>query len=182
MEEIWKDIEGYEGHYQVSNLGRVKSVAKKVWNGYSYWERKERILATSQHITGYIHVGLSKSDHRKSYKVHRLVAQAFIPNPQNKPYIDHINTIRTDNRVENLRWVDREENANNPLTRKHLSNSHEGIRHPKARPVMQLTLNGEYIKTWECMKYAERELGLKHISCCCRGKRNQCGGFKWQYC
>lgn len=107
--EVWKDIEGYEGLYQVSNMGNVKSV------GYG----KERVLKFGKNNDGYLRVVLYKEGKGKTHKVHRLVAQAFIPNPENKEQIDHLNTIRTDNRVENLRWVTPKENNNNPLTKEH---------------------------------------------------------------
>lgn len=103
--EIWKDIEEYKGLYQVSNLGRVRSIR----NG------KEKILKPFDNH-GYLRVQLYKDGVRKKETVHRLVAKTFIPNPENKPYVDHINTIREDNKVENLRWVTHEENINNPLT------------------------------------------------------------------
>ena len=130
MEEIWKDIKGYEGLYQVSNLGRIKSLDKVIIrkDGIEYIKRGT-ILKPSTNTGGYLQIGLSKNGIRKLFRIHRLVAIAFIPNPHNKPFIDHINTIKTDNKVENLRWVTREENANNPLTRKHISESNSNEKH-----------------------------------------------------
>lgn len=122
MNEIWKDITGYEGKYQVSNLGNVKSLNYR-GNG------KERILKPRPvSSTGYLAVTLSNSDTQKTLKVHRLVAQAFIENPNNKPCVDHINTNKTDNRADNLRWVTRKENNNNPITRERHSGEHRGKR------------------------------------------------------
>ena len=109
--ENWKDIEGYEGLYQVSNIGRVKRLAGFKCN-------VERFLTGQKDKDGYILLCLSKDGSIKRYRVHRLVAEAFVPNPDNKPEIDHINTDRSDNRAENLRWATRKENANNPITRK----------------------------------------------------------------
>lgn len=106
--EIWKTIEDYP-NYQVSNMGRVKSLGNNK-------ARKEKILKGIKGKDSYLSVGLYKEGKIKMYLVHRLVAQAFIPNPNNKPFIDHINTIRTDNRVENLRWVTSKENMNNSIT------------------------------------------------------------------
>ena len=120
MEEIWVDIKGYEGLYQVSNQGRVKRLYK---NG------KIRILKPSLDNNGYLYVTLSKNNKPKIFKLHRLIAINFIPNPENKPCIDHINTIRTDNRVENLRWVTKKENSNNPLSKINISKSHTGFKH-----------------------------------------------------
>lgn len=108
MVEIWKDIEGYEGLYQVSNLGRFKSLYRKVcWEFYNKpcdREHKERILNQEVGETGYLRVGLCKNGKRTRYNAHRIIAKAFIPNPLNLPTINHKNGIRTDNRLENLEW------------------------------------------------------------------------------
>ncbi len=130
MEEIWKDIKGYEGLYQISNFGNIKSMDKVIIrkDGIKYIKRGT-MLKPSINTSGYLQIGLSKNGIRKPFRIHRLVAIAFIPNPYNKPFIDHINTIKTDNKVENLRWVTREENANNPLTRKHISESNSNEKH-----------------------------------------------------
>lgn len=106
--EIWKDIQGFENLYQVSNFGRVKSLG----NGKSYNSNfsKERILKGKVDKDGYIEYSLCKSGKPNFVRSHRLVAMAFIPNIENKPIIDHINNIKDDNRVENLRWVTNQEN------------------------------------------------------------------------
>ena len=108
-EEIWKPIKDFEGYYEVSNIGRVRSLNYKRTG-------KEKILTNIEDYKGYLEVVLTKNGKRKQFKVHRLVAEAFIPNPENKPCIDHINTIKSDNRVENLRWVTYKENSNNEKT------------------------------------------------------------------
>ena len=108
-EEIWKPIKDFEGYYEVSNIGRVRSLNYKRTG-------KEKILKNIEDYKGYLEVVLTKNGKRKQFKVHRLVAEAFIPNPENKPCIDHINTIKSDNRVENLRWVTYKENSNNEKT------------------------------------------------------------------
>lgn len=100
MEEIWKDIEGYDGDYQVSSLGRVKSLK----NG------KERILKPYKLNTGYLSINLCKNGKKKASRINRLVAEAFLPNPENLPEVDHLNDNRTDNRAENLQWISRVEN------------------------------------------------------------------------
>lgn len=103
--EQWKDIEGYEGLYQVSDMGNVRNV------------KYNRSLKPVLNPGGYLKVILSKDGKRKTCKVHRLVAEAFIPNPDNKPTVDHINTIRTDNRVSNLRWfTHKEQMLDNKIT------------------------------------------------------------------
>lgn len=110
--EIWRDIKGYENLYKVSNQGNVKSLIHK----------NQKILKLTKTKSGYLRVTLFKNEERKSFLVHRLIAETFIPNPENKPCVDHINTIRDDNRVENLRWVTHKENNNNELSLKHFKN------------------------------------------------------------
>ena len=120
--EIWKPIKYYEGLYEVSNKGNVRSVDRHVTNGIRYRLLIGKPMKTFPNSYGYLKITLSKNNKGKKYLVHRLVAEAFIPNPNNLPCIDHINTIKTDNRVENLRWCSYKENSNNPLTREHNKN------------------------------------------------------------
>ena len=124
LEEIWKDIDGFEGLYQISNLGRVKSLKRKVItkNGH-YQGYNEKILKLSKTNRCVL---LCKNGKIFPKLVHRLVAQAFIPNPENKPCVDHIDTDMKNNNVNNLRWVTQKENCLNPLTRKHNSLSKMG--------------------------------------------------------
>lgn len=105
MNEIWKDILGYEGLYQVSNLGRIKSLARLK----SRYNAPEQIRSQGNK-NGYKIIQLSKNDKKKTFKVHRLVALMFILNPDGKPHVNHINNIRYDNRVDNLEWVTNKEN------------------------------------------------------------------------
>lgn len=109
MEEIWRDIPDYEGLYQVSSMGNVKSLPKMC----GYRKDKGKILSPFINTNGYKLVTLCKNNKQKHYQVHRLVAMTFIPNVNSKPQVDHINRVRTDNRVENLRWVTVSENSNN---------------------------------------------------------------------
>lgn len=118
-EEIWKDIEGYEGLYQISNFGRVKSL-------------KRNILLRYGSCKGYHNVSLSKNGIIKTFTVHRLVAKHFISNPENKTIIDHIDTNIHNNNVKNLRWVTSKENCNNPITIKKQSIRMKGFRHSDA--------------------------------------------------
>ena len=106
--EIWKDIPEYEGLYQVSNLGRVKNLN-------NYHSKKETFVKPYKSPRGYLKISLSKNRTRKYFLAHRLVAFAFIENVENKPFINHINGIKDDNRVENLEWCTNEENKNHAL-------------------------------------------------------------------
>ena len=126
MEEVWKPVKGYEGLYEVSNIGRVKSLDKYVQNNSKLQHRPERILKPGG--KSYSVVALCKEGKISGKTVHRLVAEAFIPNPENKPQIDHIDTNPKNNHVSNLRWVTRSENLLNPISHKRSSESTMG--HP----------------------------------------------------
>ena len=115
MKEIWKDIKGYEGIYQVSNFGRIKSSYTK------------RILKGGKNKAGYLLVGLYKQGVLSRKSIHRLVAEAFIPNPDNKPEVNHIDENKTNNMVSNLEWMTAKENINHG-TRNERSNITRSIQ------------------------------------------------------
>lgn len=106
--EVWKPVKGYEDRYKVSNLGRVK--ANRTWLVGKGWVDKERIISAIDHGNGYLYVTLNKDHKRKNYYIHRLVADAFIPNPENKNEVNHIDYDKTNNVVSNLEWCTRKEN------------------------------------------------------------------------
>ena len=180
--EIWKDIKDFEGIYQVSNMGRVKSLARVILRNNGIKQTfKERIIRQGTNHQGYYMADLWKNGSRRTYPIHRLVATAFLDNPENKPCVDHINTDHTDNRVENLRWCTYKENSNNPLTIKHISKPRnwkiKGIEHWKSKPVVQLTKRGELLKIYP----NAYSTNTRHVGVCCKGERKTAGGYKWQY-
>ena len=177
MNEIWKDIEGYP-NYMISSMGRVKSL------NYNH-TGEEKILKPSLR-NGYYFCNLSLLGKSKKFYIHRLVAQAFIPNYENKPFVDHINTIRTDNKVENLRWTTRIENNNNPITKSKYVNTitgRNGKQHNSSKSILQFDKNMNFIKKWDNARIANRELNIAYqsISKCCKGKLKTSGGYLWGY-
>ena len=181
--ENWKDIKGYEGLYQVSDLGRIKSLARDIYcqNGIVR-HIEEKILAFNLDRGGYQYVALSLNGKAKSIKVHRLVALAFIPNPENKSQINHKNEVKTDNSVENLEWCDAAYNVNYGTRNERMVKNRRYPKlgnHPKAKPVFCEELN----KTFDCAKRVEEELGIWGTSILkvCKGKGKTAGGFHWKY-
>ena len=188
--EIWKDVKGYEGYYQVSNFGRVKSLYREFWSGKDHRILKkypEALLKIWLDNGGDEYVTLCKEAKCRKYKVHRLVGEAFIPNPENKPQIDHIDTVRTNNRVGNLRWATRRENNLNPITMKRYSDTKMGDKNPIKKikkKVLQIDINtNEIIKTWDSAVDAAKEIGV-HSSNIYRsiyGQISNCKGYIWKY-
>lgn len=173
MEEIWKDIKGYEGLYQVSNLGRVRKPTK---NGFHYVKSSPRgSQRSSKTKEKYMGVSLSKNGIRKGFSVHRLVAEAFIQNEHNYPYINHINGIKDDNRVFNLEWCTQEQNVRHAYDVLNIRNHYGSIK--------QYTKEGEFIKEYNSIRDASRELGIHfgNIVKCAMRKRNIAGGYIWRF-
>lgn len=166
MEE-WKDIKDYEGIYQVSNLGRVKSLK------YG----KEKILKLKTRGYGYKAVILCKDNVKKPYYVHRLVAIAFIPNPDNLPCVNHIDEDKNNNHIENLEWCNRKYNTNygtrNKRQSEKMKGKYTGNHHPKSRKVKCITTDEVFTTIKEaCEKYNVKQ---PSITACCRGKLKSAG-------
>ena len=173
--EIWKPVAGYEGLYECSNMGRVRTVGNNK-------TKKTKIRKQVVTNLGYKQVQLYKDGKQKLLYVHRIVAEAFLLNTNNKSCIDHINTDRTDNRVENLRWCTRKGNMNNPITRTKLSNSK--LYHTyNMKAIIQTSKDGTFIQEYKCTREAERATNIDHssINKCCKGIYKTAGGFIWKY-
>lgn len=194
MEEVWKDIKGYEGLYQVSTFGRVKSLSRIVNDSIGRTIHKEgRILSSRiSSQTGYPVINLLKDGLHKTLNVHRLVAEAFIPNPNNYPCINHKDESRDNNHVDNLEWCTYGYNNTygTAVERRNKSlsdyySTHTVIGHDSpATPVIQYSLKGEFIREYKSINEAERVSGLKNssgISACCNGKLKTAYGFVWRF-
>lgn len=201
MKEIWKDIQGYEGYYQVSNLGRVKSLKRKVYGIRPYpITKKEKILSQSK--TGrdrdYLFVSLSRDKITKHINVHRLVAKAFIPNPNNYPCVNHINEFeKWNNSIENLEWCTYKYNNNygtcierrvqhTDYNKKVLNTNYKlaGIKSGIARSkkVYQFTLKLELVKVWGSSQECKiNGFSQSCVNACCLNKRKTHKGFIWRY-
>lgn len=163
MIEEWREVPGYEGLYEVSDWGRIR--------------RNGKILKTRNNGHGYLHVDLCKNGLVKTINIHRLVALAFLQNPNNYPQINHIDEDKTNNAVENLEWCDAKYNSNYGTRNKRVSEK-------MSRPVLQFDLLGNFIREWPSGLKAEEELGINHqsISSCCLGKKyKSAGGFVWRF-
>lgn len=175
-DEVWKDVKGYEGFYQVSDKGRIRSVdrmieykdgAKHFWSG--------RVLKLSRNKNGYYTITLYKEGAENGYGVHRLVAQAFIPNLDNLPQVNHKNEVKTDNRAENLEWCSMDYNINYGTIGQRISEK-------RSKQVYQYTLDNQLVKVWKSTQECGRNgYNQRHISECCRGVLHKHKGFRWSY-
>lgn len=176
VKEIWLDIKGYEGQYQISNFGNVKSLSRKIWNGKVYASYPEIILKTFPYENKYLNVKLYKNSKLKTYMVHRMVAEYFIPNILDKREVNHKDGNKHNNHISNLEWVSHKENAihafENGLTNtKHMD-----------KEIIQLK-DGVVINTFKSISEGERQTNIKvcNISSCCHGRQKTAGGYEWRF-
>lgn len=167
MKEIWKDIPNYEGIYQVSNLGNIRKI----------WKTKTTLCKPSYDSHKYKQIVLTKDKKRKSYKVHRLVALAFIPNPNDYSEINHIDENKQNNNVKNLEWCSRIYNCN------YGDRNYRCTRH-RLRRIQQYDMQNNLVGEYQSLQEAEKitNINYQSISCCCRKIQNTAGGYIWKYC
>lgn len=209
--EIWKPVVGYEDLYLISNKGNLKSLSRTIHYRNGKTEFREGRIRKPNIIYGYRNFLMTdgKGGKRKNMRASRMVAMAFIPNPENKPCVDHIDTNTQNDCVENLHWVTYSENNLNPITRQRMSDNRKGFKlseevkrkignfwrgkklsperiaqlKEKAKPVLMFSKSGELIKEYRSASIAQEDLGIcmTHISACCIGKRKSTGGYMWRY-
>lgn len=204
MSDVWKDIPGFEGRYQVSNAGQVRSVPRDVNNHTGVIHLKGKILKQRPDFKGYMRIDLNDNFGRHKYLgVHRLVAMAFIPNPENKPQINHIDGIKNHNFVENLEWVTNQENHDHAVLNGLYPSQHQlrekrrnekenketskGMPGKKPKTVLQIDpISKEIIGKYQSIADAARAVGCKspsNIGECCRsayGRKTICG-YEWKF-
>ena len=180
--ETWKPVVGYEGLYEVSDLGNVRSIN---WANTGVVKN----LYLKPHTRGYLQVELAFCEKKKMFLVHRLVAEAFVPNEKNLPQVNHKDEDKTNNRADNLEWCDRSYNAKYSMDlhpeRAKIRNYDRTGKHKcrNNKKVNQFTLNGELIKTWSNSREIFTTTGMSDwsISECCRGNRKKAYGYMWSY-
>lgn len=186
--EIWKDIPNYEGLYQISNLGNVKSLSRYKQNHNKKQIVEEKIRKNIISKTGYYTCMLNKNGKNKLFKVHRLVALVFIDNPNNLPIVNHIDGNKLNNNYKNLEWCTYSHN-NKEAYRLGLKGNEKDFRGLKKyneklkKEILQYDLNCNFIKKWNSISEIQKELGYAttNISKCCKGKYNKAYNYIWEY-
>ena len=179
INEEWKPIKGYENLYMISNFGRLKHL--------KYGRvKKERLCGSYLNNNGYYLCHLYKNNIRRMILLHRLVAEAFVPNPNNYPFVNHKNSIRTDCAYYNLEWCTRSYNTKYSYDhndRRRKMNWKSGKYNINSKSVIMSDKNGNFIKRFDCIMDAERELGILNnsIVSCLKGRNKTSGGYKWNY-
>ena len=175
INEIWKPIKGYEELYEVSNYGRIRSFDRWCSHRRGKQLKKGKILKLHKDTSGYLCVKLCKNTNQYQFKVHRLVAQTFIPNPNNLPQVNHKDECKTNNIVSNLEWCDIKYNVN-------YCSRNKIVAEKLSKIVLQYDLEGNFIKEYKSVIEASKmNFNKSHIAACCRGERKTHKGFIWRY-
>jgi len=188
MREIWKDIKDYEGLYQVSNLGRIKSL------NYNH-TGKEKVMKPYKTKKGYFYIHLCKNGEKKLFLVHRLIAETFLPNPDNLPQVNHkiegkegksINMVifnedgSVNEEKSTIEWCTQEYNHNYGTINERIALAHTNGK--QSKPVLQFTLDGEFVREWPSVGECGRNgFNQGNIAACCRGLYESMYGFRWEY-
>lgn len=180
--EIWKDVIGYEGFYKVSSLGRLSSMGRFVKFGSKFLYKDPSLISDTSNENRYNKATLKVNGKKKPVNVHRLVAEAFLPNPHNYRCIDHIDGVKANNQIDNLRWCSDLQNQNNPITRikqrKTLIDKKSSFA-PK--PVVRIDENGTttvYATACETKSFGFNQ---SMVTECCKGNRKHHRNYKWMY-
>lgn len=189
-QEIWKEIEGFEGIYEISNFGKIRSVDRAITYVNGRVHVQHGVIRKAQIATnGYEIIDLSKNHVRKKFLVHRLVAIAFIPNPNNLPEVNHIDENKLHNYAENLEWCGIKENRNFGTRNIRARDSKDYARIGRinqlkqGRKIAQIDSNGEIVRIFPSIREAERVTGYfrQAISGCCNGLYKQAYGYRWKF-
>lgn len=177
--EVWKDVPNYEGIYKASNFGRIKMVKRTLIDSLGKKTNKKEHILKPRTGNRYYMIALYKNGKREDLLLHRVIAQTFIPNPENKPFVNHKDENCFNNCSDNLMWCTHKENMNWGTRNKRIS------KHSKSkRKVNQYDMDDNYIKTWDCMTdfFKSKNMPFKTgIIECCKGNRKSSMGYKWKY-
>ena len=186
QEEVWKDVSGYEGLYKISNYGRVMIMSRFQDKGRFSHFSKQRTKLQFKNQRGYLRIGLIKNGKNKNFSVHRLVAEAFIPNPENKEQINHIDGNKENNHTSNLEWCTGKENCTHAFKNGLNWCRNKGrinLINKRTKQVIQLNDFGQLINVFNSIRQAGINTGVNDslIHRCMNGKRKHAGGFVWKY-
>lgn len=180
--EIWKNIKGFENIYQISNYGNIKNIKKNIL-----------IKPFISKKTKYYQIDLCKNGHKKRYSIHRLVAQAFISNPNNFPQVNHKDENKQNNRYDNLEWCTAKYNSNygtckqrigiKSSQKKHTYETKQKISKALSKPIIQYSKNNTFIKEWGSAYEVQRKLRISksNVNECCNNKRKSAGNYIWKF-
>ena len=178
--EIWKDIEGYNGLYQISTLGRIKSLDRKVFNNGTFQLIKGKILNPCNNGNNYLYINLCKNSEIKRVAIHRLVAQAFIDNQNNFTQVNHKDENKINNCVDNLEWCSPKYNANYGTRNKRMK---DNIIKKYSKKVIQYDLDGNFIREFNSIEDTAKHFNVtsQSINRCCKGKLKRCKNYIFKF-